>query len=255
MTPQQCVSWDYLFALPMADKRCIQETGFNLVIIFAILFGAASGAEMTHFYTFNTDVIMLSETYQCIGVNSPRTEDAILNSLNHCTYHGFKVRHIDVAIFIHFHHLNLHARHLCAGRIRSMSWFGNQTDLNKSIKDLIWEINRQNKNKQTNNLIFLTRKLTGCLRYTEPIFALLFINFLSNRFATLRQLTRYDNSYLSLYIFCKLLLSKQISVWYLHEAIGTTFMEPSSQGLLFLCIFSCSTDIWINTRVSKITEF
>jgi len=34
MTQQQCVSWLYLFALP----RCIQETGFNLVIFAICIF-------------------------------------------------------------------------------------------------------------------------------------------------------------------------------------------------------------------------
>ncbi len=52
---------EYLFAKPMAVRRCVQETSLNLnkLIIFAISFGAASGTEITHF-TFNTDKIMLS---------------------------------------------------------------------------------------------------------------------------------------------------------------------------------------------------
>lgn len=127
----------------MADKRCFQETDSNLVIsqfCLVLLVG-----QKLHNFTPLTLMWYYVIIDKCISANSSLTEDKGFlltsdvkrNTLNHCTYHGFKVRHINVAIFIHFHHLNLHARHLCAGRVCSMSWFGNQTDLNKSITYLI----------------------------------------------------------------------------------------------------------------------
>lgn len=64
---QQCVSLKLgLCVCLMADKRCVQETDSNL-ITFAILFGAASGAEITQLDTFNTYVILCyhRQVYQC----------------------------------------------------------------------------------------------------------------------------------------------------------------------------------------------
>lgn len=86
----------------------------------------------TYFKNQTTAQVIRANTYKYFVFKRFDHNDYSLFSCS-SSHQGLQVRQVDVAVFVHLHHLNLHARHLSARWVGAVGRFGDQADLKQQV--------------------------------------------------------------------------------------------------------------------------